>query len=312
MSSTGTTTCSSSALRTPASTIVTGRAGAGPSPGGGAGLAGESPSAQVTPPRRRAAAAWQTGRCAAADSSASASRRSSERARCAPRFVPASAWISSTMTQRTLRSASRAADVRMQVQRLGRGDEDVRRPPAEGAPLLGRGVARPHRHAHLARAVAQPLGRQGDAGQRRPQVALHVVDERLERRDVQDPQPAHAGRRGGSSTSSRSRHQRNAASVLPLPVGAQMSVCSPAAMAGQPRAWASVGPSNEASNHSRVAAAKGASGSAVGRGLERGTGPASYHRGSRLAHPFGSRRRRHPLAGARPATASRSRDEAAV
>ena len=45
--------------------------------------------------------------------SASASSRSRERARWAPRLVPARAWISSTITHSTLRSVCRAAEVRM-------------------------------------------------------------------------------------------------------------------------------------------------------------------------------------------------------
>ena len=39
-----------------------------------------------------------------------------------------------------------------------------------------------------------------------------------------------------------SMHFRNAASVLPEPVGAEISVCFPCAIDSQPRAWASVGP----------------------------------------------------------------------
>src|SRR5215218_6145431 len=47
---------------------------------------------------------------------------------------------------------------------------------------------------------------------------------------------------------------RNPARVLPEPVGAQTSVCWPATIAGQPPAWASVGPSgNRRSNHTRIA-----------------------------------------------------------
>jgi hypothetical protein len=41
-----------------------------------------------------------------------------------------------------------------QVQRLGRGHEDVRWPATEGPPLLGRRVSRPHRHSDLARRFA--------------------------------------------------------------------------------------------------------------------------------------------------------------
>ena len=42
-------------------------------------------------------------------------------------------------------------------------------------------------------------------------------------------------------------------SVLPLPVGAQTSVCSPAEMAGQPCTCAAVGSGNDVANHSRTA-----------------------------------------------------------
>src|SRR5215468_8007860 len=52
-------------------------------------------------------------------------------------------------------------------------------------------------------------------------------------------------------------HQRNAARVLPLPVGARMSVDSPRAMAGQPRVCAIVGALNDAQNQSRTGAWKG-------------------------------------------------------
>ena len=44
-----------------------------------------------------------------------------------------------------------------------------------------------------------------------------------------------------------------AASVLPLPVGAQISVCSPAAMCGHPSSWAFVGSGNDAANQARTA-----------------------------------------------------------
>src|SRR5262245_12033024 len=52
-------------------------------------------------------------------------------------------------------------------------------------------------------------------------------------------------------------HQRNAARVLPLPVGARMSVDSPRAMAGQPSVCAMVGALNDAQNQSRTGAWKG-------------------------------------------------------
>ena len=63
------------------------------------------------------------------------------------------------------------------------------------------------------------------------------------------------------SRASLSIPQRKLASVLPEPVGAQISALSPPEIAAQPPAWASVGPSKEASNQRRVAAENGASGS---------------------------------------------------
>jgi hypothetical protein len=51
----------------------------------------------------------------------------------------------------------------------------------------------------------------------------------------------------------RSIAQRNAASVLPLPVGARISVDSPRAIAGHPSACGGVGASNDARNHSATA-----------------------------------------------------------
>ena len=62
----------------------------------------------------------------------------------------------------------------------------------------------------------------------------------------------------------RSRHHRNAARVLPLPVGACSSVCCPALMASQPRICACVGSANASANQARVGPEKRASGSEAG------------------------------------------------
>ena len=97
MSSTGTTTSRSSSFAEPASTIVTGRG---------------RPSASW-PPRKRATS--ESGRWVAESpmrwrappsSATTRSRRSIERARCAPRLVAATAWISSTITERMPASIS--------------------------------------------------------------------------------------------------------------------------------------------------------------------------------------------------------------
>ncbi len=55
--------------------------------------------------------------------------------------------------------------------------------------------------------------------------------------------------------------QRNAARVLPEPVGAQIRALAPPAIASHPPAWAGVGPSKEASNQRLTGALNGASGS---------------------------------------------------
>ena len=96
MSSTGTTTWRSSGLRAPASTIATSRPG-------------------PTPPRKRAIASsgrWVAEspmRCRAARPAARRRLQALEAEReCAPRFVPAIAWTSSTMTCSTPRRISRA------------------------------------------------------------------------------------------------------------------------------------------------------------------------------------------------------------
>jgi hypothetical protein len=57
---------------------------------------------------------------------------------------------------------------------------------------------------------------------------------------------------GGVDTSSLIDH-KNAVSVLPLPVGAQINVCSRAAMRGQPASGGGVGWGNDDANHSATA-----------------------------------------------------------
>ena len=92
--------------------------------------------------------------------------------------------------------------------------------------------------------LAEAGGRERDPGQRRAEVALDVVGQRLERGDVEDADGAglsRGWRAGAGSRPSRSRHQRKAARVLPLPVGAWISVWWPVAIAAQPSAWAWVG-----------------------------------------------------------------------
>src|SRR2546428_12518957 len=58
---------------------------------------------------------------------------------------------------------------------------------------------------------------------------------------------------GTGSVANRSIHQKKAASVLPLPVGADIRVCWPAATDRQPPSWTSVGAAKAPENQARAA-----------------------------------------------------------
>src|ERR1700737_615558 len=58
---------------------------------------------------------------------------------------------------------------------------------------------------------------------------------------------------GTGSFASWSMHQKKAASVLPLPVGADISVCWPSATERQPPSWTSVGAGKAPENQARAA-----------------------------------------------------------
>ena len=123
--------------------------------------------------------------------------RSRVSARWAPRFDWATAWISSTITASTPVEDLPRARGHHQVERLRGRDQDV-------------GRLAPHR---LALALRRVAGAQADRDlradplQRRAEVALDVVGERLQRRDVDDPhalaRAARARERGGRSPRGR-------------------------------------------------------------------------------------------------------------
>ena len=110
------------------------------------------------------------------------------------------------------------------VERLRRGHEDVRRQAAHAVALARRRVAGAHPGADLD--VGQALRAQllADAGERRFEVLLDVVRQRLQRRDIDDLRLVRRGRaRPSPWRTSSSIAARNAASVLPEPVGAAIS-----------------------------------------------------------------------------------------
>src|SRR3989454_4521801 len=70
------------------------------------------------------------------------------------------------------------------VERLGRGDQDVRRSARHGLTRGGERVAGADRHPHLGEPRAVGRGRGLDARERRAEVLLDVVVQGAERRDV--------------------------------------------------------------------------------------------------------------------------------
>ena len=242
MSSTGTTTSTSSGLRMPASTMVTGRGPCVVLAAEEAGdlleraLRGRQPDAL-----RRAL-------------SVTSSSRSSESARWAPRLVAASAWISSMITASTPRSVSRADDVSMRYRRLGRGDEQVGRVADERAGAHGRRVAGAHADGGLGERHPEALGREADAGEGRAEVLLDVERQRPQRRDVEQAgAPARSGR---GVVTSRSMPHRKAASVLPEPVGARSACARPPRWRPSPAPGPPWARGTELANHARTAGEK--------------------------------------------------------
>ncbi len=114
-------------------------------------------------------------------SAISASSRSSDNARWAPRFVPASACTSSTITVCTLRNMSRAADVKIR-----NSDSGVVIKMSGGwltslASVGRRRVTGADPDADARWGLSEPERGPGDAGERCPQVPLDVDRQRLER-----------------------------------------------------------------------------------------------------------------------------------
>ncbi len=77
-----------------------------------------------------------------------------------------------------------------QVQALRGRDEDVGRASGDLAAVFGRGVAGAAGDGDAWRCFAESLRREADPRERGPQVALHVVRQSLERRDVENPDVA--------------------------------------------------------------------------------------------------------------------------
>ena len=105
----------------------------------------------------------------------------------APRLLAATAWISSTITARTVASIARLrARAEQHVQRLGRRHQDVRGLAKRALALVGRRVAGAHGSADLDLRQSERRELGADSGERRLEVDPDVVRQRLQRRDVDD------------------------------------------------------------------------------------------------------------------------------
>ena len=113
-------------------------------------------------------AASPTARSAAAGWSVTSSSRSRVSDRWAPRLVVAMAWISSTITVSTPCNVSARRRGEHEIERLGRGDQQVGRATDQPLAFVRLGVAGAHRHLGRGERDADPLGRQPDARQAAP------------------------------------------------------------------------------------------------------------------------------------------------
>ena len=179
------------------------------------------------------------------------SKRSSDSARWAPRFVETRAWISSTTTVSTERRASRAFEVSSKyidsgvVIKMSAGcRENLERSVLLVSPVriatTGSWIATPACLAEFA------IPTSGARRFRSTSTANALIGLRYSTRH------RFAGS-GAASNINLFKHQRNAASVLPDPVGAHSSVDSPRAIGAQPRTCGRVGAGKTASNQSRTA-----------------------------------------------------------
>ena len=158
--------------------------------------------------------------------------RSSDSARCAPRLVGTSAWISSMMTVSSERSASRAFEVSSRyrdsgvVIRMSAGSRWNRARSIAGVSPVRIAIDRQDvAIAPAAARLAMPA-----SGARRLRSMSTARALRGEMYSTRQRWPA----AGAGSNISRLMHHRKAVSVLPLPVGARIRVDSPARSPASP------------------------------------------------------------------------------
>ena len=222
---------------------------------------------------RRAASASPRGRCAGA-AGRSAPRAARARARGASRACRAtSAWISSTITVRTVGSIAAAAVARQQeVERLRRRDQDVRRPLAS-SPRARRAACRRCARARGPRAASGPARGSRASGPCR--FFCTSFDERAQRRDVEDLRLV--GQRGALPQRARRSPTGTRRASCPSPSARRSACAGPSRMRGQPSRWGAVGSPRRSANQRPTAGWKEEEGSTVF--------PMSVHPKSSYLHP---------------------------
>ena len=195
-------------------------------------------------PPRRPAAPSPTARSVVPAWRRLATRRAApgESARCAPRLLPGDRVhlvdddrLDAAQRLPACEVSSRKSDSGVVMRMSGGVLISFRRSSAAVSPV---------RIATLSPARPPEPGRGVPyAGQRCAQVALDVDGQRLERGDVEHPAaPLGPSVRGGGAAASLSIAHRNAARVLPEPVGATTRVSSPSPIACHAPAWAASAP----------------------------------------------------------------------
>jgi hypothetical protein len=185
----------------------------------------------------------------------SASSRSSVSARCAPRLLAATAWISSTITLRTLLSMSRPDNEPIStysdsgvVTRICGGTLRIRLRSGCGVSPVRTAV----RIGALGRPSCSSCSRMPSSGASR---LIWISLESAFNGDTYTTRVSSGSMppRATASCTSESIAARKAVSVLPEPVGAATSVCRPALICGHACACAAVGAGKVASNHAETA-----------------------------------------------------------
>ncbi len=186
--------------------------------------------------------------------------RSSDSARCEPRLELASAWISSTITLRAVASmrrpdslvSSRYSDSGVVTRMCGGRLLMAARSPGGVSPV--RTSTRKSISLRPWRVSSVPMPASGHCRLRSMSFDSALSGDTYTTRVSSASQPASA------SCTSSSIAARNAASVLPEPVGAAISVCRPARIAGQAAACGAVGAGNARANQAATAGWKVSSG----------------------------------------------------